>query len=273
MLKQVTEDVWIHDSEFIESKTVVVRGRSGVLLIDPGITDAEMTAIADDLHQSDLSVVAGFSTHPHWDHLLWNAKFGEAPRYGTAQGAAAIKAFLSNPNWRDAVAGMLPPDVEVPLDLMGQITGLPAGATEVPWDGPKVTIIEHNAHAVGHAALLIEGQRVLVAGDMVSDGLIPLLNAGAADPAGDYLAGLDRLEAVAGGVDVFVPGHGSVGDGAELRARLKQDRAYVQALRGNRPIHDPRVGPSAKPGWEWVGDVHAGQLQRLAGVKAKSKPQ
>jgi len=24
------------------------------------------------------------------------------------------------------------------------------------------------------------------------------------------------------------------------------------------------VGASAKPGWEWVSDVHAGQLQRLA---------
>ena len=49
-----------------------------------------------------------------------------------------------------------------------------------------------------------------------------------------------------------------------MRARIDQDRAYVQALRDGRAVDDPRVGPSAKPGWEWVSDVHAGQLQRLA---------
>jgi hypothetical protein len=27
---------------------------------------------------------------------------------------------------------------------------------------------------------------------------------------------------------------------------------------------DPRVGPSAKDGWDWVASVHARQLQRLA---------
>ncbi|WP_230120033.1 hypothetical protein [Arthrobacter sp. Bi83] len=27
---------------------------------------------------------------------------------------------------------------------------------------------------------------------------------------------------------------------------------------------DPRVGPSAMPGWDWVGGVHARQLQQLA---------
>jgi hypothetical protein len=38
----------------------------------------------------------------------------------------------------------------------------------------------------------------------------------------------------------------------------------VQALRDGGVPDDPRIGPSAKPGWEWVADVHAGQLQRLA---------
>jgi len=161
MLTQVAEGVLIHDSDFIESKSVVVHGKVGALLIDAGITDDEMVAIADDLRQERQPVAAGFSTHPHWDHLLWHAKFGEAPRYGTARCAADIKAFLSNPRWKDDVAEELPPEIEVPLDLMGLIAGLPAGTTQIPWDGPKVRIIEHNAHASGHAALLIEERRVL----------------------------------------------------------------------------------------------------------------
>jgi hypothetical protein len=35
-------------------------------------------------------VVAGFVTHPDWDHVLWDAALGDAPRFGTARCAAAI---------------------------------------------------------------------------------------------------------------------------------------------------------------------------------------
>jgi glyoxylase-like metal-dependent hydrolase (beta-lactamase superfamily II) len=266
MLKQVAEGVLAHESECIQSNAVVVQGKAGVLLIDAGITGDEMVGIADDLHELDQPVVAGFATHPHWDHVLWHAKFGKAPRYGTARCAADIRAFLSNPSWKDDVAEELPPEVvgQVPLDLLGLITGLPAEKTQIPWDGPKVKIIEHQAHAPGHAALLIEERRVLVAGDMLSDVLIPMLDLNAADPIEDYLAALRLLEGVAGDVDVVVPGHGSVGGADQVHARIERDRAYVLALRDGHDPSDPRIGPSAKPGWEWVSDVHNGQAQRLA---------
>jgi glyoxylase-like metal-dependent hydrolase (beta-lactamase superfamily II) len=264
MLKQVAEGVLAHESEFIESNAVVVQGEAGILLIDAGITGDEMVAIADDLRKLGQPVVAGFSTHPHWDHLLWNAKLGEAPRYGTARCAAAIRAFLSDAHWKDHIAEELPPEIEVPLDLLGLITSLPAEATQIPWDGPKVRIIEHQAHAPGHAALLIEERRVLVAGDMLSDVLIPMLDLSAADPIEDYLAALRRLEGVAGDVDVFIPGHGSVGGADQLRARIDQDRAYVLALREGHVPSDPRVGPSATYGKNWLPGVHERQLQRLA---------
>jgi len=267
MLRQVAEGVLIHQSELLQNNTVVVQGKAGVLLIDAGITGDEMVAIADDLRKLGQPVVAGFSTHPDWDHVLWHAKLGEAPRYGTARCAADMRELLSNADWEARVAEGLPPEIaeEIPLDLFGLITGLPAETAQIPWDGPKVRIIEHQAHAHGHAALLIEERRVLVAGDMLSDVLIPMLDLhGAADPIEDYLAALRLLEGVADDVDVLVPGHGSVGGADQLRARIDQDRAYVQALRDNQVVSDPRIGPSAKPGWEWVSDVHNGQVQRLA---------
>ena len=230
-----------------------------------------MVAIADDLRQLGQPVVVGFSTHSHWDHLLWSATFGEAPRYGTATCAAEIWAFLSSPHWKEEIAEELPPEAEVPLDLLGLITGLPADATQIPWDGPTVRVLEHRAHAAGHAALLIEERRVLVAGDMLSDVLIPMLDSGAADPIEDYLAGLQLLEGVAGDVDVFVPGHGSAGDADQLRERIALDRVYVLALRDSQAVSDPRIGASARPGWEWVSDVHAGQLQQLANKEERDE--
>jgi glyoxylase-like metal-dependent hydrolase (beta-lactamase superfamily II) len=269
MLRQIAEGVLVHESEFLQSNAVVVQGRAGVLLIDPGIQDDEMVALANDLRELGQPVVAGFSTHPHWDHLLWHARLGVAPRYGTARCAADVRAFLSDADWKDHIAEMLPPDIaeDIPLDLLGLITGLPAETARIPWDGPQVRIIEHQAHASGHAALLIEERGVLVAGDMLSDILIPLLDLDAADPIEDYLAALRLLEGAADEVDVFVPGHGSVGGADQVRARIEQDRAYVRALRDGGvpgvPV-DPRVGPSATFGKDWLPGVHEWQLQHLA---------
>ena len=264
MLKQVAEGVLVHESEFIQSNSVVVQGRDGVLLIDPGITSDEMAALAQDLRELGQPVVAGFSTHPDWDHVLWHANFGDAPRYGTARCAAVMRDLLSTADWKARVAGVLPPEfaAEIPMDLLGLITGLPAGAEQIPWDGPTVRIIEHQAHAAGHAALVIEERRVLVAGDMLSDILMPFLDLEATNPIEDYLAALRLLESAADEVDVVIPGHGSVGGAEQLRERIMLDRAYAQALRDGAVPDDPRVGPSAP--LEWLPEVHNWQLQQLA---------
>jgi glyoxylase-like metal-dependent hydrolase (beta-lactamase superfamily II) len=261
VLRQVADGVLIHESEFVQSNAVVVHGRAGVLLIDPGVHGDELACLASDLSGAGQTVAAGFSTHPHWDHLLWPAGLGAAPRYGTARCAATARDRLSDgvDSRRLGIPG------QVPLDLLGLISGLPAEMAQIPWDGPRVRIVEHQAHAPGHAALLIEERGVLVAGDMLSDVLIPMLDLnGTADPVEDYLAALRLLEGAAGGVDVLVPGHGSVGGADQVRARIDQDRAYVDALRDGAVPGDPRLGPSARHGWEWVGDVHERQLQGLA---------
>jgi glyoxylase-like metal-dependent hydrolase (beta-lactamase superfamily II) len=265
VLRQVAEGVLIHQSEFCQSNAVVVHGRAGVLLIDPGVLGDEMAALADDLRELGQPVVAGFSTHPHWDHLLWHARLGAAPRYGTARCAATARNLRSDASWQARIAEWIPPDIagRVPLDLLGLVTGLPAGTAQIPWDGPQVRIIEHQGHAPGHAALLIEERGVLVAGDMLSDVLIPMLNLnGTMDPIEDYLSALGLLEGAAGDVDVLVPGHGSAGGADQVHTRIDQDRAYVHALRDAHVPGDPRIGPSAT--YDWVPGVHARQLQGLA---------
>jgi glyoxylase-like metal-dependent hydrolase (beta-lactamase superfamily II) len=251
VLKPVAEGVLVHQSSFMQTNSVVVQGATGVLLIDPGVLGDEMTCLADDLRELGQTVVAGFSTHPHWDHLLWHAGLGDPPRYGTARAAATVRERLSDAGAKARVAGMIPPDIveQVPLDLLGRIAGLPAGAETVPWDGPRVRIVEHRAHAPGHASLVIEERGVLVAGDLLSDILVPLLDrSGAADPIEDYLAALQLIEGVADDVDVVIPGHGSVAGADEVQERIDRDRVYLHALRGADPVSDPRLGQTERGG-------------------------
>ena len=265
MLKQVADGVLVHQSEFCQSNAVVVQGQDGVLLVDAGIHGSEMAGLARDLQALGRPVVAGFSTHPHWDHLLWHPDLGPAPRYGTARCAAVIRNRMSGPDWRDSVAAMIPPDIaeQISWDQFGLITGLPEATVHIPWAGPEVRVIEHQAHAPGHAALVVKGRGVLIAGDMLSDVLVPMLGLmGASDPIEDYLAALGELESAADNVEVLIPGHGSIAGADQVRDRIALDRAYVEALRDGGTSDDPRVGPSAV--FPWVRDVHEGQLQRLA---------
>lgn len=272
MLKKIAKGVWVHESECLQSNSVFVQGKTGVLLIDAGLTNGELATIAKDIHELGQKVVMGFSTHSHWDHVLWSAELGNAPRYGTAPCAAEIKDYLANPNWKKDIIEELPPEIadEVPRDFLGQIEALPAGTKYIPWDGPKVRIIEHNAHAPGHAALLIEDSKALVVGDMLSDGFMPMLNMAADDPIKDYLDGLDAIESAASGAEFAVPGHGSVAEGGEVLARIKQDRAYVKALRDGKTPNDPRI-TSSKKDWEWVAGISGWQEKTIADKVKESR--
>ena len=267
MLNQVAQGVLVHQSELLQNNAVVVQGRSGALVVDPGLTAGEMICLADDLRELGQPVVAGFATHPDWDHVLWHPELGDAPRWGTIRCAELMRELRADPNWRTRAAEGLPEEIaeDVPLEPFGLITPLPVGAVVIPWDGPRVRVIEHPAHSPGHAALLVTDRRVLVAGDMVSDLFVPMLGDidGASDPVEEYLLGLQRLEDLAEEVDVVVPGHGSVGVAGQVRARIVQDRAYLHALRDGRSPDDPRI-TSPEPGWEWVRDLHVGQAASLA---------
>ena len=52
MLKQVADGVLTHQSELLQNNAVVVQGRAGVLLIDPGIQGDEMACLANDLRRT-----------------------------------------------------------------------------------------------------------------------------------------------------------------------------------------------------------------------------
>lgn len=249
MLNQVADGVWVRQSEWVWTNTIVVRGEDGLILVDPGIEGSELNALADDLDRLGIPVVAGFSTHPHFDHLLWHARFGDVPRYATAAGArlAAETLEQQREGAAESAAG-------VPLELVGLVTPLPADGGPVPGQ-----IIEHRAHAVGHAAVLLADRGVLLAGDMLSDILIPLFDPRQDDQLGAYETALERLGEAARHVDVVVPGHGAVAVGPEVAARVAADRAYIDALRRGADPVDARLDA------DWVAGIHQSNVEQARG--------
>ena len=247
MLTEVADGVWVRQSDWVWTNSIVVRADDGLIVVDPGISGAELDALADDIERLGIPVVAGFSTHPHFDHLLWHPRFGDVPRYATptcARVATETRELQKESAMEDAD--------DVPLDLIALVT--PVGDDGGPVPGE---ILEHRAHAEGHAAILLADRGVLLAGDMLSDVLIPLFDSRQEDQLGAYETALDLLAPAVEQVTVMVPGHGSIARGAEIAARLVADRSYVDALRRGQEPNDPRLEV------DWMSGPHQGNLAQI----------
>ena len=79
------------------------------------------------------------------------------------------------------------------------------------------------AHTAGDVLVHLPAQRVVFTGDIVFAGGTPVVWAG---PLGNWIRACERIEAL--GVDTVVPGHGPIGDLAQVRA-MRAYLVYVEA--------------------------------------------
>lgn len=243
-LIELADRVQVRTSErFVTNTTVVRLDARSCLVVDPSVEPADLAELAETLAGS-MEVVAGWSTHPHWDHVLWSSAFGAGVERLATATAARFCAEYRQRLLDEVERASLGHELELcarlvgaPLDQDGQIAWGEAGAS---W--PRARVLEHSAHAPGHGALFFSELGLLVAGDMVSDIEMPLLDPEASDPVCDYLAALELYQDLAPKVKSFVPGHGAVGDGAELEARIALDRCYLADLMAGVKSTDGRLG-------------------------------
>jgi hydroxyacylglutathione hydrolase len=249
---EIAAGVYVATAEMYTTTTTIVRGEAdGCLLVDPAVSVADLAALADWLSAHGLRPAAGWSTHPHWDHLLWSRALGAPPRYATPR-AVAFAARKS--------AGLLS-DVEESApghDLSLFARARPLLGHEIDWPGPRALVYEHNAHAPGHGALFLPDQGVLIAGDMLSDVEIPLpdldrADLDAPDPFATYRESLSLLASIPG-VRTVVPGHGHVADEAEFHRRIAADLSYLDKLAAGIDVPDERLTE------EWLREEHTRAL-------------
>ncbi|HTR96107.1 MAG TPA: MBL fold metallo-hydrolase [Trebonia sp.] len=248
-VQEVARGVWVATARKYTTTTTIIAGDGGgCLLVDPAVSVADLAALAGWLAARGLRPVAGWSTHPHWDHLLWSAALGDAPRYATPRAVAAAGREEAG-----LIEGVTDGAPGHDLRLFARVTALTG--REISWPGPRAVVLAHDAHAPGHGAVFLPDTGVLIAGDMCSDIEIPLPDLDTANPFGDYLEGL-RLLADTAGVGVVVPGHGHVGDRPEFRRRVAADLAYLNAVAAGSDIPDERLTE------EWLRAEHARALTR-----------
>ena len=248
-VEEVAPGVFVATAQAYTTTTTVVAGDDGrCLLVDPAVSVADLAALARWLGEHGLRPAAGWSTHPHWDHLLWSRALGDVPRYATPRAVAVAARERSG-----LVSGVQDGAPGHDLGLFGRVGAL--SGDEIDWPGPRAVVYPHAAHAPGHGAVFLPDSGVLIAGDMCSDIEIPLPDLDDPDPLGGYRAGLAILAAIPG-VTAVIPGHGHPGDAAEFRRRLAADLAYLDAVAAGADYPDPRLTE------DWLRTEHARALSR-----------
>jgi len=249
-LREITDGVLVAQSDIDHTNSTVVVGDGNIcLVVDPAVTAAEVKALAAAIKGRGLRVVAGFSTHAHWDHLLWSAQFGNVPRFATKQvaeiaqkgrGKIAMAANKASPGHE--------------LALLGAVKPLPDGTNTIPWDGPETIVIEHDGHAPGHAALYVKDKGVLITGDTFSDVEIPTLDLDSASGLADYRAGMSKMLGL-DGLRFVIPGHGKSCTSLRMLTRFLDDWHYLDDLAAGRSSKDSRL----KGAPAWLADHHEKQ--------------
>jgi glyoxylase-like metal-dependent hydrolase (beta-lactamase superfamily II) len=221
-------DVFVVTSRFWQTTCTLVRSGEEAFCVDSPVLPDELEILPAVADQAAFRVVGLLVTHADWDHLLGRYAFPEAP-LGVAESTAL--RLRNEPG--EAQRKLRDFDEENYMERPGPL-GLPAPqALPVPGrcDLGEQTLELHptEGHTTDGMAIWVPWASVLIAGDYLSPVEIPMISGGGSLSA--YLATLDRLEPVVEQAAHVVPGHGGAIEGTRAAAILREDRAYLEALR------------------------------------------
>jgi hydroxyacylglutathione hydrolase len=255
-------------SRFWQTNTgIITAPDGGVVLIDPGVFPDELAALARRIGKG--RVLAALATHEDWDHVLWSDALGrDVPRLAHRDVVRALDEERSV-----LLHSLTEAEREFSVawehDLVGRLQPIATG-TATLGDHIRLTVLTTPGHTPVHTSLVLEGEGILFAGDMLSDVDPPMLM----DTSGvtaTYLTSLETLAPLVSGARTIIPGHGRACDTGEASRRLERDRRYIDvliesirneatadiAVRSAEVLDDPRLG------WNEGWNAHLANIETI----------
>ncbi len=210
---------------YMINSTVIV-GDKGVILVDSGGSDEVGRHIAKAVRRiTDKRVTHVVTTHHHGDHHLGNVAFAGA-------------VFISSEMCRKMVLetghewlGIMERDIGRKLPgtkpLAAELTYPEGAKTQAVIHGVRMVFrVPAGSHTIGDLMVHLPDDKVLVAGDVLVNGIVPTLQDGFLK---NWIQTLGEIQAL--GVTHFVPGHGDLmtpGDVTALRDALLRFHSGVK---------------------------------------------
>ncbi len=234
------------DGSWWINNTGVIGGEDGVLVVDTCATASRTRAFlnAVDDARPGAEIRFAVNTHQHGDHTYGNS---ELPAGTTIIGQRNMRAALAS----DTIICGCPPFWQ-PVPQWGEVSlRLPTVTFDRSLElhlGDRNVEVQHPgfaAHTTGDAVVWLPDERVLFAGDLVFNGVTPLVFMGSVEGALRSLDWLRNFDA-----EIIVPGHGPVIERAAVGAvldgiaeyyRFVQDSAEQGRRHGMNPLDAARA--------------------------------
>jgi glyoxylase-like metal-dependent hydrolase (beta-lactamase superfamily II) len=207
--------------------------RAHTIVVDPGVLPSELDDLERIVKATAPAAVTLVFTHGDWDHVLgrpwWPAAFTLAHDAFAAEVRGHRQQIL------DATVAAVATEGESwdrgfePFRPRSEVSGLRFQKLG-PW---RVVTRDALGHSATMLSIHLPEQRLLIAGDMLSDIEIPTLAASLPRSIQRFRETLLELVPLAehGAIERVVPGHGSIALDREVSlARLKRDLEYLDEL-------------------------------------------
>ncbi len=216
-----------HQAEEVISYLIV--GGRRALLFDTGMGIAPIRPVVEQLTKLPVTVL---NSHTHYDHIGGNHEFSDVLAMDTRYTRERAAHGYENKVMKDEVSpanlcGRLPAgfDADAYRAQPFRITGMVHDGSLIELGGRKLEVLSVPGHTPDSIALLDRGHRLLFTGDTFYVGPIWLF-----EPETDlksYTRSTARLAALAGSLDLLLPGHNTP---AASPAYLPKLRDAAQAI-------------------------------------------
>lgn len=223
------EPLTVHMSGVAAGSDVGAGPGAETFVIDSPILPDELEILPALIEQSRFPQPSGLlATHADWDHLLARLAFPDATIGCAVSSGERLRSTPGTPQ-RELRAFDEQHYVRRPTPLaLGSLQALDVpGGCEI--GSHELALHPAEGHTSDGMAVWIGWAGVLAAGDYLSAVEIPVLGEGGSVDA--YLATLERLRPLVAAAAHVVPGHGPVLDSERAAAVLREDVAYLTALR------------------------------------------
>ena len=182
--------------QWVANSVTLIEGRHDAVLVDTFLTTEQSQILLDWILASGKNLTAIYVTHGHGDHF-----FGLAPlleRFPTAKAVAtpavvkAMQAHLSPASienfWKRLFPGQIPDRL---------LVAEPLERGELELEGHRLIAIDTGRTDTAHSTSLhVPSAGLLVGGDAVYNGIHPYLGETDTESRNEWIAALDRLEAL-----------------------------------------------------------------------------
>jgi glyoxylase-like metal-dependent hydrolase (beta-lactamase superfamily II) len=249
---------------WVANSATLIYGEHDAVLVDTFLTVEQCNGLADALVASGKTLKAIYVTHAHGDHFfgikVLQDRFPNLKALATPDVVAKMKLQITpeklNSRWRK----LFPNQIPDPISIADRLEG-----NEIDLEGSKLVVVR-----VGHTdtddttCLHVPSIGLVVAGDAVYNGIHPFLNESNRQTRLDWIAALDKIDALK--PSAVVAGH-KIPSNDDSPKNVEETRQYIRdfiqlndATKTARELYDQMLElypDRANPGSLWSSAVAA----------------